>query len=426
VPLREIGLVVAREEARLKPPLDLSGRLLEAREDSPEFGIGDEGAFFRAGTFDGGEGGLLLFGSERKAQLLGLDGDAVEAAFFAEDDGAGGADEVGGKGFDGLRNVELAGDGAAFAHKEILADDGLPRFELMAGGAADESGNFANFPEIEFDGNAIESTESQGDFADVGVAGALAHAVDGGLNPLGAGADGGDGASGGHAEVVVAMKVKRDGRAGPFVDLANEEFDGFGAAGANGVDDDELLGAGVESVAIEIAERVEFGARAVDGEEGDTDAVGASVSDGVGGTAFGFVNCEAIGFQLDGAGGSFDDGGSSAKAQEFVDVGFDGAAKTPNFSFEAGFGDEAEGFSVIGGDAREARFDPADAQIVERARDFKFLCGSEDDTNALLAVAQSSVVEPDGAIGGERFSNVGAIVEFAGPEAVFVGKISHW
>jgi hypothetical protein len=93
------------------------------------------------------------------------------------------------------------------------------------------------------------------------------------LNPLGSGADGGYGAGGGEAEVVVAMKVEWDCGAGPFADLADEEFYGFGTTGADGVDYYEFFGAGVESVAVEIAEDVEFGAGAINGEEGDADTV---------------------------------------------------------------------------------------------------------------------------------------------------------
>ena len=60
-----------------------------------------------------------------------------------------------------------------------------------------------------------------GYFAEVGVAGALAHAVDGALNPAGARADCGNGAGGGETEIVVAVEMNRDIGAEPFAHLAD-------------------------------------------------------------------------------------------------------------------------------------------------------------------------------------------------------------
>ena len=368
---------------------------------------------------------MLLLGGEVDAEVLGFDGDAVEAAFFAEDDEPFGVDQRSGKRLDGFGDMKLAGDGAAFAHEEIFADDRLPGSEGITGQSADESGDVADFLEVQRDGNVIEGVEGHGDFAEVGVAGAFAHAVDGALNPLRAAADGGDGAGGGQAEIVVTVEVQRDGRADPFADLAEEKLDGFGAADADGVHDDEFAGAGVESVFVKAAEGIEFGARAVDGEEGDFDAVLDGVGNGIGGAALGFFGSEAVGFQFDGAGGSFDDGGAGAEAQKFVHIGANGAGEAPDFGFKAGVGDEFERFGVVGGDARKAGFDALDAERIQRAGDFQFLRRGKNDADGLLAVAERGVVEMDGFRLREGGADFGALVEIADPDAFVLRICAH-
>jgi hypothetical protein len=108
-----------------------------------KLGVGDETALLGAGAFHVGQRGLLLFGCQREAELLGFDGDAVEAALFAEDDGARGADQVRGEWLDGFGDVKLAGDRAAFAHEQIFSHHGLPRLKLVTGSTPDQRGYIA-------------------------------------------------------------------------------------------------------------------------------------------------------------------------------------------------------------------------------------------------------------------------------------------
>src|SRR5207247_7652732 len=73
-----------------------------------------------------------------EAQLLAFEPDRVEAGLLAQHDPALGADERGRERLDRLRDVELAGDGAALTHEQILADDRLPRLERRPGRLANE------------------------------------------------------------------------------------------------------------------------------------------------------------------------------------------------------------------------------------------------------------------------------------------------
>ena len=131
-------------------------------------------------------------------------------------------------------------------------------------------------------GHVVQTAQGEGDLANVGVAGAFAHAVDGSLNPGGSAADGGDGASGGHAEVVVSVEMHRDTWSDPAAYFANQKFDGFGAARSDGVYDYDFGGAGFECGQINFLEEFEIGAGAVDGEERYRDSVLFGEGHGVG------------------------------------------------------------------------------------------------------------------------------------------------
>src|SRR5262249_49507140 len=153
--------------------------------------------------------------------------------------------QIRGKWLDRFRDVELAGHRAALAHEQIFANYGLPWLEFVPSGATNECGGLAKFLQVELDRNAIEPGQGHGDLAESGVGRSLTHAIDGPLNPVGASANGGDSASGCHAEVIVPMKVQRDLRTRPLADSPNKELDGFGAAGADGIDNDEFLGTSI-------------------------------------------------------------------------------------------------------------------------------------------------------------------------------------
>src|SRR5208282_2141241 len=147
----------------------------------------------------------------------------------------------------------------------------------------------------------------ESDFADVGVTGAFAHAVDGSLNPGCSGADGGDGAGGGHTKVVVTVEVDRGAASDPFAYFANQKFDRFGAAGADGVYDHDFRGAGFEGGEIDFLQEVEAGAGAINREERDRDSVLLGEGHCVDYALQHIFTCQAVGCQFYVAGWRFDD-----------------------------------------------------------------------------------------------------------------------
>ncbi len=109
-----------------------------------------------------------------------------------------------------------------------------------------------------------------------------------------------------------------------------------------------------------------------------------------------------------------------AQANHRVEIFLHGAGETPDFGAEACFADQAEGFGVIGGDAREAGFDAADAEGIEEAGDFEFLLRIESDADGLLAVAQRRVVETHGTFARGTRADFRWRVQLAHPELIAV------
>src|SRR6266566_5463126 len=181
----------------------------------------------------------LRFGNV-EPQVFGFQDNAVQPALFSKDNLPPRANQCSGKWFDGLGNVKLAGDGAAFTHEKILANGRLPGLERIAAGALNEFRDFTDFGEVERDGNVIKASKGQSDFTDVGIARAFAHSVDRALDPGSAGADGSAGTRGGHAEVVVAVKMNGHTGAYPTANLTNEVLNGLRATSANRVNDDDF------------------------------------------------------------------------------------------------------------------------------------------------------------------------------------------
>src|SRR5207245_2628809 len=126
--------------------------------------------------------GSLRFGNI-KTKFFGLQDNAVEPAFLSQNNLPSCADQVGRKRLDRFRDVKLARHGAAFAHEKILADGGLPRFERITAGAPNKLRDSANPGKVKRDRNVVETAEGERDFAEVGVACALGHAVDVALSP---------------------------------------------------------------------------------------------------------------------------------------------------------------------------------------------------------------------------------------------------
>ena len=108
------------------------------------------------------------------------------------------------------------------------------------------SGESARLRQVEPRRDAVERLERERDLDQVGVAGALAHAVDRALHPRRAGLDRGDGAAVRQAEVVVAVPVDRDLAAEPVDGLADEIRRRLGRRDADRVDDHDLLRAGLD------------------------------------------------------------------------------------------------------------------------------------------------------------------------------------
>src|SRR6185436_19985744 len=105
--------------------------------------------------------------------------------------------------------VELARHRAAIAPEEGLAGDRLPGLERIARQLPHPLRDLAHTLELEVRLHAVERSQRQRDLAEVRVAGALAHAVDGAVDPARPGAHRGYRRRGRETEVVVPVEVHR-------------------------------------------------------------------------------------------------------------------------------------------------------------------------------------------------------------------------
>src|SRR4051812_17037370 len=183
---------------------------------------------------------------EVEAELVGLDPDRVEPALLAEHDAALGGDEGGRIRPDRRWIVELRCNRARFAAEERLARDRLPRLERVTREQLHARRYLADAIEAEVRIDAVERPKGECDFAEVRVAGALAHTVDRPLNPGCAGAHGRDGGGGREPEVVVAVEVHRHVGTHPLDGLAHEIRNRLGGGDPERVDDDHLARAGFD------------------------------------------------------------------------------------------------------------------------------------------------------------------------------------
>src|SRR5919201_881150 len=350
-----------------------------------------------------------------EAELGALDPDRVEAALLAEHDLALGADQVGGERLDRGRVVELACDGAALAHEQVLAYERLPRLELVAGQRADARRDLAQAVEAEIGADAVEGAQRERHLAEVRVPGALAHAVDRPVDPARAGAGGGDGGGRAEPEVVVPVEVERHVRAEPLARLADQEGDCLGSGDADRVDHHRLLRARLDRGLVDGPEVAEVGARPVDAEERDGDPLPGGVGDGVDDPLQHRLAIDTERLQLAVADRRLDHARLQAELEERIDVGPDRAREAPDLGVEARVEDQAHGALVLGRDARKARLDTLDPEPVELPGDVELLLGVEHDADRLLAVAEGGVVEAD--LGLERR----AAIDVAGPDLPGVG-----
>ena len=123
----------------------------------------------------------------------------------------------------------------------------------------------------------------------------------------------------------------------------------------------------------------------------------------------------AVGAELDVAGGRFDHGCSQAEANQFLDVGANGAREAPELGLQVRLRHQLDGFGIFHGNARETGFDAADADLVELAGDLELLLWRQDDADGLFAVSQGGVVEADfGA--GKCGANFRPRIQFTDPD----------
>src|SRR5258708_785888 len=377
--------------------------------------------------------GSLRFGNI-KTEFFGLQDNGVEPAFLSQNNLPPCADQVGRKWLDRFRDMKLARHGAAFAHEKILADGRLPRFKRITAGALNKLRDSANPGKVKRDQNVVKTAEGESDFAKVGVACAFAHAVDGPLNPGSAGANGCDRASGGHAKIVVAVKMDGDARTNPLADLANEILDSFRTASADRVDNDDFSGARFQRSEINLFQKFRVGARAVNGEKRNANGAAFGEGNGVMHARENFIAAYAVRTEFDIARGGFYHRGSEPEANELFNVSLNGAGKTPELGAEAGLEHELDGFGIVRGDAGGSCFDATYAESVELTSNFELLPRRQDDTDGLLAIAKSRIVKMNGGTRKDG-ADFGAGIEFTDPDARVLksrhnpgpsGRIPEW
>src|SRR5260370_21151451 len=361
--------------------------------DTEDFS-GRNGAMFGdAFVLDGSKySGPLRFGNI-KTEFFGLQDNAVEPAFLSQNNLPPCADQVGRKGFNCRGDVKLAGDGAAFAHEKILADGGLPRFERITAGALNKLRDAANPGKVKRHRNVVKTAEGESDFAKVGVACALAHAVDGPLNPGSAGANSCDSESSGHTKSVVAGKMDGDAGTNPRADLANEILDSFRTTGTDRIDNDDFGGARFQRSEINLFQKFRVGARAVNGKKSDSNGAPSSEGNRTMHASENFIAADAVGAEFNIAGRGFYHGGSEAETDEFFNISLKGAGKAPELGAEDSLEHELDGFGIVSGDAGESCFDATYAERIELARNFELPLRRQHNTYGLLAIAKSRIVE---------------------------------
>src|SRR5437588_7642699 len=129
--------------------------------------------------------------------------------------------------------MELPRHRAALAYEKIFANRRRPWRQGMARRLPHKRRHAANLLEVQLYRHAIQSLKRHRNFANVAIARALAHSVDGSLYPLGAGAYSCHRARRRHAEIIVSMEMQWHFRPNPFADLPHQEFHGFRPTRAN-------------------------------------------------------------------------------------------------------------------------------------------------------------------------------------------------
>ena len=249
------------------------------------------------------------------------------------------------------------------------------------------------------------------------------------MDPARAGTHRRDRGGRGEAEVVVTVEVDGDVRTDELARPAHQRLDGLGRGDPERVDGDDLLRAGLHRRPVGPFVERGLGARAVDAEVRDPDALTCGERDGVLDAAEQVVGCDAVGLELAGRDGRLDHTRLDAELDQSLDIGAHGAREAPDLGAEAGGGDAADGLVIVFRDPGEAGLDAAHAELVQQPRDLELLARVEHHADRLLAVAQRRVVEADLGLEAERVVELARVdhvrttpsgkrESFSGPSAV--------
>ncbi len=267
--------------------------------------------------------------------------------------------------------MELAGDGPGLPPEEVLADERLVRLELVPGERAQALGEAAHELETQLGLDAVEAAQRQRDLREVGVAGALAHAVDRALDPVRAGSYRRDGGGCGETEVVVAVEVDRTVGAEPFARPADEIRDCFRRRDPDRVDDHHLVRACLDGRLVDRLEVRGIRTCAVDAEERDGDALLDRERDRVHDALEHRLAVDAECLELEVGDRRLDHAGADAELDERLHVRVDGAGEAPDLGLEAGVADQLDRAPIVRRHAWEAGLDPLDAELVQTARELR-------------------------------------------------------
>jgi hypothetical protein len=226
--------------------------------------------------------------------------------------------------------VELAGDGAALAPEEGLADERLPRLELVARELADPLRHLAGAVEAQVRRHPVERVERERDLEEVRVARALAHPVDRPLDPARARLDRGHGGRSGEPEVVVPVEVDGHVRAHQLDGAADKLGDGLRCGDPERVDDRDLLRPRLHGDRVRLLEEDGVGPRRVDPEIGDRDTLPGGEGDGLADALEHRLAADPERVELQVRDRRLDDRGGDAQLEQRLHVGRDGAREPPH------------------------------------------------------------------------------------------------
>jgi len=205
-----------------------------------------------------------------------------------------------------------------------------------------------------------------------------------------------DGGGGREPEVVVPVPVDGYLVVEPLDYLVDEERRGLGRCDPERVDDDDLLRARLDGALVHLAHEREVGARGIDAEERNANALPGCERDRRADPLEHRRPRHAEGGELPVRDRAFDHGRLQAQLQECLHVRADGSREAPDLRIETRFEDQRDRACVVLRHAREPGLDPIDAGFGQRLCNLHFLLWIEHDSDGLLTVAEGRIVEADG------------------------------